>query len=291
MTEQEWQYLSTAKSYEEAAALVKSQFDVCQYRRSDLKNRTKYSFKCSQYRKYPLCSYEIQIIVPDCNQNAVTIMSRNIHQHQQEERNPTTRLPSPVRQSVSKYVKCGLSQRQIKSTLIFDYPSSPVNETKLINLINYERRKDRPEIFSIYDLRNWCDQHKDGIDLHSPYVPFYLVENIENIFIMFTTRQLFQQIKLTNYLQVDATYKLTWNELPLLVFGASDANRHFKPFGIALISHDENEKCYEQLLTSINQLSIQEFNQPCSINYLMADGAAGDYKFDWYHFHLDITFL
>ena len=74
-----------------------------------------------------------------------------------------------------------------------------------------------------------------------------LVENIENIFIMFTTRQLFQQIKLTNYLQVDATYKLTWNELPLLVFGASDANRHFKPFGIALISHDGNEKCYEQL--------------------------------------------
>jgi hypothetical protein len=88
---------------------------------------------------------------------------------------------------------------------------------------------------------------------------------------MFTTRQLFQQIKLTDYLQVDATYKLTWNELPLLVFGLKDANRHFKPFSVALISHDENEKCYEQLFTSINALSIQEFNQQCFINYFMAD--------------------
>ncbi|CAF4506684.1 unnamed protein product [Rotaria sp. Silwood2] len=148
MLKEEWQPLLTAKSYEEAAMLVKSQLNVCQYRHSDLKNRTKYSFKCNEYRKYPLCSYEIQIIVPDDDPTFVTVMSRNIHQHQQYERNSTTRLPSPIRKTVSKYVHCGLSQSQIKLSLIQDHPHSPIHETKLINLINYERRKNRREIFS-----------------------------------------------------------------------------------------------------------------------------------------------
>ena len=128
-------------------------------------------------------------------------------------------------------------------------------------------------------MKNWCDQHKDGKQLNSTYVPFYTIENIDNIFILFTTKQLFQQIKSTTYLQVDATYKITRNELLLLLFGTTDANRHFKPFGIALVSHDENETCYEQLFTSISSLAIQEFNQLCLIRHVMADGALGNLIF------------
>jgi hypothetical protein len=133
MTTEGWQPLFTEKSYEEAAVLAKSEINVWQYRRSDLKNRIKYSFKCSEYRKYPLCYYEIQIIVPDYDPSSVTIISRNTHQHQQEERNSTTRLPSPIRQSVSKYVHCGLNQHQIKLSLMQDHPASQIHETKLIN--------------------------------------------------------------------------------------------------------------------------------------------------------------
>ena len=83
---------------------------------------------------------------------------------------------------------------------------------------------------------------------------------------MFTTKQVFQQINSTTYLQVDATYKITWSELPLLVFVSTDANRHSKPFDIALVCHEEEKTCYEQLFTSIGSLGTQEFNQPCWIN-------------------------
>ncbi|CAF4673697.1 unnamed protein product, partial [Didymodactylos carnosus] len=95
------------------------------------------------------------------NPQSVIIMSRDEHEHEQEERNPTTRLPSPIRKSVSKYVKCGLSQTQIKSSLVQDHPNAPITETKLINLVSYERRKDRPEIFSVFDLQNWCNEHNE----------------------------------------------------------------------------------------------------------------------------------
>ena len=127
---------------------------MCQYRRSDLNNRTKYSYKCNEYRKYPLCSYEIQIIVPDYDPSSLTIISRNTHEHHQKERNPITRLSSPLRQTVSKYVHCGLSQSQIKLSLVKDYPNPSIQYTKLINLIHYEHRKNRPEIFPLYDLKN-----------------------------------------------------------------------------------------------------------------------------------------
>ena len=109
MSNKEWTLIHTAQSYDEAKDFAKSRFNVCQYRRSDLKSQTKYSFKCSEYRKYPLCSFEIKIIVPDNNMHCVTIMSSNLHEHEKNERNPTTRVPSPIRKTVSDHVKCGLS--------------------------------------------------------------------------------------------------------------------------------------------------------------------------------------
>ncbi|CAF4571287.1 unnamed protein product, partial [Didymodactylos carnosus] len=101
------------------------------------------------------------IVVPDNDVQAVTVMSRGVHEHKVEERNTTTRLLSPVRKSVSKYIKCDSSHTQIKSSLVQDHPSTPLTETKLRSLVNYERRKNRPEIFSVFDLRNWCNEHSE----------------------------------------------------------------------------------------------------------------------------------
>ncbi|CAF3634336.1 unnamed protein product [Rotaria socialis] len=114
MSSKQWTLLYTAQSYEEAKDLAKSRFNVCQNRRSDLNDQTKYSFKCSEYRKYSLCYFQIKIIVPDNNMNSITIMSKNEHEHEQNERNATTRLPSPIRESISTYV-----------SVLFDYIPTP----------------------------------------------------------------------------------------------------------------------------------------------------------------------
>ncbi|CAF3242083.1 unnamed protein product [Rotaria sp. Silwood2] len=91
------------------------------------------------------------------------------------------------------------------------------------------------------------------------------------IYLFFHNKTTFQQIRLTTFLQIDAIYKLTWNNLPLLVFGSIDANRHFKAFGMALISQNEDSECYTHLLNSINALALQEFNKPCGSNHIMAE--------------------
>ncbi|CAF0894013.1 unnamed protein product [Rotaria sordida] len=133
--------------------------------------------------------------------HCVAIISRNLHEHEDNERNPTTRLPSPIRKTISNHVKCGLSQSQTKASLITNYPQHSINQDKLHNLIVYEQRKDRPKIFSIHDLQNY----------------------------------------------------------------STDANRHFKSFGMALISEDENTECYVKLFNSIKTFAVQ-LNLQCLIN-------------------------
>ena len=86
MSYNDWKLLHVAKSYNEAKNFATEKHNVCQYRRSDLKNETKYSLKCSHHRKHPLCSFEIKIIVTDNDMESVKIMSRNKHQHEENEK-------------------------------------------------------------------------------------------------------------------------------------------------------------------------------------------------------------
>jgi len=217
MSNEEYQLLKIVHTLDEINQIVK-EHGVSKYRTSNLKNVTKYSYRCSHYRKYQLCRYEIQAYILD-DSSDIKLMFKNTHYH--EQRNETSRLPSPVRETVNKYVKCNLTEGQIKKAISFDYPSVSLPTNQLSNLISYARRQKNPEIFSVYDFNQWCINHQYNDNLpHSTFVPYYSINNINDIFVFFTTKQLIQNMQLTNLLQVDATYKLTWNDLPLLVFGA-----------------------------------------------------------------------
>ena len=58
--------------------------------------------------------------------------------------------------------------------------------------------------------------------LHTTFIPYYSINSVDGIFVFCT-----------------ATYKLTWNDLPLLV------------------SIDEDATCFHQLLNQIQSLSMQ----------------------------------
>jgi hypothetical protein len=112
-----WNLLSVVHSLDTVKVVAKSN-RACQFRINNLKNSTKYSFKCCQYRKYPLCNYELKATVSDDDPNSITVMCRNCHNH--EYRTETSRVPSPIRQSVSKYVHVGLTVSQIRASLDLD---------------------------------------------------------------------------------------------------------------------------------------------------------------------------
>ncbi|CAF0834911.1 unnamed protein product [Didymodactylos carnosus] len=206
MSASNWILLSIVNLLDDVKAVAKSH-GICQCRTNNLKDHTKYSFKCSQYRKYPLCGYELKATVPDDDPNSLTVMFRDAHNH--DDRSQSSRLLSPVRQSVSKYVGIGLTEAQIRSSVSVDHPSTPVLSTKLTSLVQTERRKNRPEIFSVYDFRKWCNDHQDGTVSHSTIVPFYYCNDVNDLFVLFTMKPLIQQIQSTPLLEGNATYKLT----------------------------------------------------------------------------------
>jgi len=57
-----WVLSSIVYSLDEVTAVAESH-GICRNRINNLKNSTKYSFKCVQYRKYPICNYELNTIV------------------------------------------------------------------------------------------------------------------------------------------------------------------------------------------------------------------------------------
>ena len=202
-------------------------------------------------------------------------MHKGTHDH--EQRNTTTRASSSAREYVSKYMDSNLTETQIKSLLKIDCPTASISPNQSSNLINYPRRKANPEILSVHDFNQWCINRVYDVDsLHATFVPCYYINDINDIFVLFTTKQLLKETQFSTLLQVDATYKLTWNELPLLVFGSSDANRHFRPLGVALVSNDEKSTCYIDLFRQLKNISTQKSQYEYSVNYLMADDAPGE---------------
>ncbi|CAF3037820.1 unnamed protein product [Rotaria socialis] len=157
MSSKEYQILKIVKTLDEADVILK-EHNVSKYRTSDLSSSTKYSYRCSNYRKYPLFKIEIQVYVDNNHLTEIKLMYKNVHCH--EQRNTTTRAPSPVRELVSNYVQCNLTEVQIKSLLFVNDPTTSMPTNQLSNLINYARRKNNPEIFSVYDFNQWCINHK-----------------------------------------------------------------------------------------------------------------------------------
>ena len=78
--------------------------------------------------------------------------------------------------------------------------SIPTNQ--LSNLINYARRKSNLEIFSVYDFNQWCINHKyNENSLHSTFVPYYYINDINGLFVLFTTKQLLNDTQFSNLLK------------------------------------------------------------------------------------------
>ena len=110
---------------------------------------------------------------------------------------------------------------------------------------------------SVYDIRSWCHEHSallcDPTLIHEPFVPKFYINSCNDIFIFLATHKLISIAPLSAMLQVDATFKLNWNELPVLVFGSSDSSRRFHPYGIAVIGTNETASSYITLYQTIKE--------------------------------------
>ena len=126
-----------------------------------------------------------------------------------------------------------------------------------ISLLNYYHSLAVPDVHSVDDIRSWCHEHSallcDSPLIHELFVAKFYINSCNDIFIFLTTRKSVSTATLSAILQVDATFKLNWNELLVLVFGSSDASRRFHLYGIAVIGTDEAASSYMTLFQTIKE--------------------------------------
>ena len=100
-----------------------------------------------------------------------------------------------------------------------------------------------------------------GFAFHLCIIPTILFNDINDLFLLVTTKEEVRQIQYNPLFQVDRMYELTWNELPLLVFEVSDCNRRSRPFGVTLVYKDENSMCCKYSSNFLQSSNIQLFHQ------------------------------
>lgn len=85
--------------------------------------------------------------------------------------------------------------------------------------------------------------------------------------VMMSTRRLVRMASKSDLVQVDATYKITWQGYPLIVIGTTDKSHTFHPFGVALCK-GETAADFAFVFRS-----LQKFNTDWNPTVLLADGA------------------
>jgi hypothetical protein len=93
----------------------------------------KVTYRCSKYRKYPECDFQVKVIF---SHGEIKVSTRNEHNH--AHRASTTRAPSPVREIVINTVAAGLSCIQTRRAIEHQY-EGVVSRSQLCSLLNYHR--------------------------------------------------------------------------------------------------------------------------------------------------------
>ncbi|CAF1174096.1 unnamed protein product, partial [Didymodactylos carnosus] len=243
MSRRLWHECSTCTTENDLKVFVREK-NVCTHRTEELTSDVSITYKCSEYRKYLQCRYQLKA-------KQLDVFESELHDHSQRQEN--NRLKSPIRTAVREMTHTGLTQGQIRKAVPVLHPNLTI-DTKIKNVVQYTRQQTRTQIISVDDLQLWC---KERINcpppgqLHQVFVPFYEVKDIDNIFVCITTRQLLSTTKYSSVLAIDCTYKVTWNNLPILIFGTSDYKRHFHPIGLCLVSSDEGASTYKTLFQGV----------------------------------------
>ncbi|CAF1140193.1 unnamed protein product, partial [Brachionus calyciflorus] len=122
--------------------------------------------------------------------------------------------------------------------------------------------------------KKWCEDNSEIPDDEDAV----FVEKFEyatmpsQIFRVFlTSKRLIKSQKMQHFLS-DATYKLRYENFPIITGSTTDRNKSFHPFGLA-ICRTENEDDFGFFFNSVKETHEKVFNKTISFSILIADNA------------------
>lgn len=166
-----------------------------------------------------------------------------------------------------------ISTNLIKKGIVVPQPAKLKSFLKKLNDEKYGEEK-----LNCGTLEKWLHDSSPVPDSdNEPFILKYEMnyENESNVEIRFvvTTKLLLQQAIDTKGLHSDATYKLVWQNFPVLLVGTTDLCRKFHPFGVAVCT-TEQQKDFRFIFNSLKNGILNLFGVDYEPEFLVADAAA-----------------
>ncbi|OXA42198.1 hypothetical protein Fcan01_23227 [Folsomia candida] len=200
----------------------------------------KHFYKCKVSSK---CSAKLYLLLAEDGQDVIRYQTNTAHDHLQK--NKTSGVQGPTRQLMVELLKNGISGPSQIQASIRDSGLPIPNRKQISNAKAYLKSIEAPRIVSLGDLEK---QLSALLTEPTSQDQTILVGNIidfekKTFHFMLSTPRLMQVLTFGDCLHADGTYKLVWENFPVLVLGTSDKNRNFHPISIA-VSTGETEQDY-----------------------------------------------
>lgn len=155
---------------------------------------------------------------------------------------PARGLDNELKNFIKQKYEDGIQKPNAILAVIRQNKMTEPQKSKLLNYLKQLRHeKYGVSTISGTEITDWCKQ-KETIP-HSKDEPFVLKYVVhcesfnpeeQDLKIVISTVRLLENLKKTQMVQVDATYKVIWQGYPLIIAGTSDKDQVFHPFAIAV---------------------------------------------------------
>lgn len=222
-----------------------------------------YRCKSVKRREKRQCDSKVKLCLAEDSLQVLLFTSTMMHNHH-ELSGKKIGIPEKTKLVIVDLLKKKVSTAEIIEHLISNGLEFE-NRRQLTNYLAVERKKsDGPQIISLSDFDNWCNQHSAvPEDENAPFVLNHEVHRsnctsgVKAQFRLFlTTKKLLKNATYTNFLNADATYKLTWENFPVLIVGTTNINRQFILIGLCLCS-GETEDDFRFMFSSLQNGSLE----------------------------------
>lgn len=224
------------------------------------------------------CAAAVALLFDSRSENIQLFRADAAHTHENNP-NAVETIPSDVQAAINDLFENNVTKpKAVSINLVkkgFDVPPPAKLKSYLKKLNDGKYGEEKLNSGSLEKWLQECSPLPD--DENEPFIVNYelIYENNSEFDFRFmvTTKLLLQQAIESKNLHADATYKLIWQNFPVLMVGTTDLARKFHPIGVA-VCKTEQQKDFNFIFSSTKQAIHNIFEADFEPEYLIADAAS-----------------
>jgi len=248
-------------------------------------NGKKVYYRCNKVKK---CSEQCPagIYIHIINSSEDIDLFRTAEGHNHNNLDAINRLSSELKEEIEMLFHLNVKPKRILEKLK-EKGLVPKNKSQVSNYLNKLKEKIYgPNKISLGELEEWCINHSEIPDSDDKaFVISYVINysdkdeyngdddgDVSQFRVFISTKRLLKVALHSKIVHADATYKLVWEGMPVLIIGTSDMDRHFHTFGIGVCSNEKKDD-FAFIFQSLVD-GLKKFGEVIQVNILISDASS-----------------